>query len=405
VGAPGTDAGQLALTPRLPGLLALIAPEMVVAGASAVRDRHSPGRAAGVAACLAGFGAGTALSSFCGSDLGGVLVRRRLAECGVDTSGLVIEAGCRTPVDDASPWVRGSTAHAVASVLAVRGGRPDGVVVVDDGSPAVSDAIRRRVIACRRRLRTVVVGATDARAWAPVRPDLVVLPAMAAARALGLPRPDGGRIEDLAGNLAAVTGARAQLVTLEGGGSLLLRGRQRPYRTWPARPGRCHVRAAAESFLAVLALGVTAELPLTTSLELAQAAADLAEVSPDPGGCGPAALAARLAGHRSAVLRPPPEIIRTVHRHRCAGRRVVVTSGSFDLLRGNEIQELNHARRMGDVLVVAVHSDAAVRRAGRHWPLCPAAERAAAVAALSCVDHVTITDHAARLLDRLRVHS
>jgi len=58
----------------------------------------------------------------------------------------------------------------------------------------------------------------------------------------------------------------------------------------------------------------------------------------------------------------------------------------------NDIDWLNQIRRRGDVLIVAVYSDAAARRVGRRRPLHPAADRAATVAALSGVDHVTITE-------------
>lgn len=92
---------------------------------------------------------------------------------------------------------------------------------------------------------------------------------------------------------------------------------------------------------------------------------------------------------------------------RSAGRRVVFTNGAFDLLHAGHLRVLEAAAALGDVLVVAVNDDASVRRLrGRGRPVVPAAERAVLVAALRCVDHVTIFAHdtADGLLESLRPH-
>src|SRR5690606_40588044 len=75
------------------------------------------------------------------------------------------------------------------------------------------------------------------------------------------------------------------------------------------------------------------------------------------------------------------------------GRRIAFTNGCFDLLHVGHIALLQEAAKLGDVLVLAINSDASVRRlkgAGR--PIIPATERATLLAALGCVDAVTIFD-------------
>jgi rfaE bifunctional protein nucleotidyltransferase chain/domain len=73
------------------------------------------------------------------------------------------------------------------------------------------------------------------------------------------------------------------------------------------------------------------------------------------------------------------------------GRRVVFTNGCFDLLHIGHLRYLQRARRFGDRLVVAINSDASVRKIkGPRRPLLPEAERAEVLAALTCVDYVTI---------------
>lgn len=73
--------------------------------------------------------------------------------------------------------------------------------------------------------------------------------------------------------------------------------------------------------------------------------------------------------------------------------RIVLANGCFDLLHAGHVRYLEDARRRGDVLVVALNSDASVHAIkGPGRPLMPLAERAEIVGALRCVDVVTWFD-------------
>jgi D-glycero-beta-D-manno-heptose 1-phosphate adenylyltransferase len=75
------------------------------------------------------------------------------------------------------------------------------------------------------------------------------------------------------------------------------------------------------------------------------------------------------------------------------GRRVVFTNGVFDLLHPGHIRYLRAARAEGDLLIVGLNSDRSVRAIkGPTRPITPEAERAEILAALTCVDAVTIFD-------------
>lgn len=72
-------------------------------------------------------------------------------------------------------------------------------------------------------------------------------------------------------------------------------------------------------------------------------------------------------------------------------RRIVFTNGCFDFLHLGHVRLLEAARRLGDVLVVAVNSDASVRKLkGSGRPIHPASVRTQVLAALGCVDYVTV---------------
>ena len=75
------------------------------------------------------------------------------------------------------------------------------------------------------------------------------------------------------------------------------------------------------------------------------------------------------------------------------GRSVVFTNGCFDLLHPGHIRYLEQARMLGDVLVVALNSDRAVRELkGESRPILVESERAEVMAALECVSFVTVFD-------------
>jgi rfaE bifunctional protein nucleotidyltransferase chain/domain len=94
-----------------------------------------------------------------------------------------------------------------------------------------------------------------------------------------------------------------------------------------------------------------------------------------------------------------------VTEHRAVGRRIVFTNGCFDVLHRGHVNYLNEAKRLGDVLVVAVNSDDGVRRLkGQDRPVNGVADRVAVLSGLSCVDHLVVFDEdtPAALLASLR---
>ena len=85
------------------------------------------------------------------------------------------------------------------------------------------------------------------------------------------------------------------------------------------------------------------------------------------------------------------ELKPVVQRLQEGGKTVVWTNGCFDILHVGHVMYLDKAAREGDVLVVGLNSDASVRRLkGPDRPIVPESERAFVLAALECVDYVTI---------------
>ena len=76
-------------------------------------------------------------------------------------------------------------------------------------------------------------------------------------------------------------------------------------------------------------------------------------------------------------------------RLRSGGRQVVFTNGHFELLHPGHVRYLQHARSLGDCLIVGLNDDAGTRRLkGPGRPLLNQDARAEVLAALACVDYV-----------------
>lgn len=90
---------------------------------------------------------------------------------------------------------------------------------------------------------------------------------------------------------------------------------------------------------------------------------------------------------------PLEEAYKKVDELKGRGLRVVLTNGCFDLLHPGHTRLFAEARKLGDVLIVAMNSDRSVcALKGKGRAIQPEAERAEIIAALAAVDYVTIFD-------------
>ena len=88
------------------------------------------------------------------------------------------------------------------------------------------------------------------------------------------------------------------------------------------------------------------------------------------------------------------QLVLLLQAARTQGKRIVFTNGCFDLMHVGHTRYLQAAKDLGDLLVVAVNSDASVRSLNKapDRPIVSEAQRAEVVAALGCVDYVILFD-------------
>jgi rfaE bifunctional protein nucleotidyltransferase chain/domain len=88
-----------------------------------------------------------------------------------------------------------------------------------------------------------------------------------------------------------------------------------------------------------------------------------------------------------------PDLVQQRAQWREEGKKVVFTNGCYDLLHPGHIRLLESARSLGDVLILALNTDASVQRLkGPSRPILSQEQRAALAVALEAVDAVTFFD-------------
>ena len=87
------------------------------------------------------------------------------------------------------------------------------------------------------------------------------------------------------------------------------------------------------------------------------------------------------------------ELLPVIAHHKQKGETIVFTNGCYDLLHVGHVRCFKEAKQLGDVLVVGLNSDRSVRALkGAPRPIITERERAEVLAALECIDYITIFD-------------
>lgn len=417
--APLVVVGDALLDRDLDGPATRLAPDAPVPVLDAPLDRPRPG-GAGLAAVLAARGARpVVLVTALGRDPAGEELRGLLAAAGVEVIDLGLEGDTPQKVRvraGGQSLVRldyggAGSACGPLPVAAERALRGAAAVLVSDYGRGLTAAPDVRAALAAVVARVPTVWDPHPRGTEPVPGVRVATPNRSeAAHFAQACSPSPAAEPGEAGGLAVVAAqARALVagwrvagvaVTLGSSGALLVGADGTPLAV-PAPPaGAADPCGAGDRFAA------------TTALRLADGALPSAAVT-DAVHAASAFVAAGGASAWSAIAAPAAQPARPLSaaefaaRVRASGGTVVATGGCFDLLHAGHVRMLEAARALGDCLIVCVNSDASVRRLkGPERPVVTAADRAAVLAGLGCVDAVTVfeQDTPEAVLATLRPH-
>lgn len=382
-------------------------------------ERRAPGGAANTAANVRALGAQVVLLAAIGRDEAGSALRQGLRDLGVDDRWCVEHQGAATlhkhriladghyvvRLDDGEPGLSPECERALLARFDEELPRCDAVLVSDYGYGVASDALLDRlrgrdlskllVVDSKQLHRFLDVGASV------VKPNHVE--AQQLGERLGLPPTP---VERLASRLMEATAWACVALTMADRGVLLAERTGATTRIpAPAVPDASDV-GAGDTFVAAMTLALAGG---AQPLDAAHVAVDAATIAVGKRGT---AVVGRdelldyvverlvLTGTDTGgtfgedglgVSRQ--RLVAELDEQRAAGKTIVFTNGVFDILHAGHAEFLRRAKRLGDVLVVAVNSDRSVRRIkGPSRPINPQRDRLALISALDCVDHALLFD-------------
>ncbi len=386
-----------------------ISPEAPIQVVDVQSDNALLGGAANVAGNLVGLGARVYLAGAVGRDEKGALLKARLRDEGVRVQGLLTDAKRPTSVktrimgqnqqllridrEHRAP-LSGRSEERLLAYVRKQIPLCDAVILSDYGKGVLTDRILAETIAQARRCRKIVVADPKRKELRHYRGVTCLTPnRKEAAEALGLPLETPEQIHRGTRELQRLLKSPACLITLGKDGMALLD--RDAFILIPTVAREVYdVSGAGDTVIAVFTLVTAAGHDFTTAAHVANTAAGIvigkvgaARVSPQE----MLSYHGELLAPGDAKILEAAELRERVRLLQTDGSRVVFTNGCFDLLHVGHIQYLQAARRLGDCLVVGLNSDASVRRLkGKRRPLISEEERAHILAALDCVDYLTV---------------
>ena len=151
------------------------------------------------------------------------------------------------------------------------------------------------------------------------------------------------------------------------------------------------VTGAGDTVIAVMALSIAIQKPLTEAMYLANLAAGIVVGKLGTSTVSMLELTRAMHGERDSAFGvvSEDELVHLIAGAKAHDERVIMTNGCFDLLHAGHVTYLQQARALGDRLIVAVNSDNSVKRLkGETRPINGLQERMTVLSALACVDWV-----------------
>jgi D-beta-D-heptose 7-phosphate kinase/D-beta-D-heptose 1-phosphate adenosyltransferase len=402
--------GDLMLDEYVQGVVERISPEAPVPVVRAGAVQYRLGGAANVAKQVAVLGARVVLGGVVGQDDAGDRIIEACARAGIDTRGVVRDPSRPTTrklrvLGQGQQLVRldwedaGPCEPALVSMLRDRmtaGRHPETVILSDYAKGVLTDQCLSHLMdaaragTCRVFVDPKRRDLTAYRGASVLTPNLGEL-AVAAGRRLD---PDDlDSIGAAARPFIESASLEGILVTLSDRGMLFV-GADGTFHHIPAvRRDVADVTGAGDTVVAVLATTLATGATIEQAMEVANVAAGLAVSKIGAVAIEPSEISAALTDIAGNKVLSREALLARAAAWRASGKKIVFTNGCFDLLHAGHLSLLEEAAKLGDVLVLAINSDQSVRRLkGEGRPILPASDRAALLAALACVDAVTVFD-------------
>ena len=185
------------------------------------------------------------------------------------------------------------------------------------------------------------------------------------------------------------------IVTLGPDGVFMLDDQNHSHRMSSEAKQVYDVSGAGDTVIAVLAALIASDYEVAHALDIANTAAGLAvaKVGTSVVTYHEILSALNHKNHIEQSLYCIDELLPLVEKYKLDRKKIVMTNGCFDILHAGHVTYLEAAAKLGDILIVAINSDASVTRLkGKSRPVNLVESRAKVLAGLKAVGHVVSFD-------------
>ncbi len=372
------------------------------------RYEEKPGGAGSVVSSLAALGAKPVVAGVIGDDREGKRLRALLKGARAQIAGLVVDRSRPTTVktrlvarsqqmlrvdEESRAEIGAAVARRLAVFCAKAAKDADAVIVQDHAKGAVTRPLVAELVrACRSRSTPLLIDPAPRADYATYRGATVLTPNRAETlHATGIRITDHKTAAQAGRKLVKMLQLQAAAITLDSEG-MAVTEKGRKTVVVPANALEVFdVTGAGDVVAASIAVSLAAGQGLVDAAHIANIAAGIEVGKIGAGTVARREILERLRGGMESKIKERADLATLCADLHARGRQIAFTNGCFDLLHIGHVKLLEEARKFGDVLIVAINSDASARRikgAGR--PIIPEDARAGMLAALECVDYVTI---------------
>lgn len=400
--------GDLMLDEHIWSRVTRISPEAPVPIADVVKTTHVPGGCGNVAANITALGATPYLVGIIGNDSSGDKLVKALNKAKIPTAHLlrdndrptilksrIIAASqqmVRVDREDRT-LVSPLLAKKITARLKELIPRVDAVIISDYEKGLVTPALCQFLIKLAHRHKKPVAVDPKGFDYAKYRGTTIITPNQKeAALAAKIVIRDETDLKKAGQSLLRAVRSRYVLIT-RGKAGMSLFDQKGPTHI-PAIPREVFdITGAGDAVIATLSLALTAGAPMKQACAIANYAGSIVVGKIGTAPCSLAELEVALEGREPIArkIKLRQEMAAIARSLRAEGNKIVFTNGCFDILHLGHVRYLREAKKLGDILIVGVNTDASVSALkGPERPYVSELERAEILASLECVDFVVL---------------
>lgn len=404
--------GDLMLDVYLWGGAERISPEAPVPVVAVTKETKSLGGAGNVVANLITLGAKVCVSSILGGDEAAKVIKQELERAGADTSAIFEDASRVTSLKtrvmagshqivrfdkETKEEINEINEAKIVEFASQNGSKFDAILLSDYKKGVLTDSLTQRLITLANSLDIPVLADPKGSDYTKYKGATLLTPnKKEASEATKIEIKDDDKLFEAGIKLKRELNLKYSIITLSEDGIGIF-----------DESGTTKLPTLAQEVFDVTGAGDTVLAALGISLAIG---ADIVEAAKFANKA--AAVVVAKVGSATATLE---EIIsfetkeasedfedkivdraylkKVVERLKKRGKKVVFTNGCFDILHSGHVKYLSEARKLGNVLVVGLNTDRSVRELkGEGRPINSELDRARVLAALGCIDFVTLFD-------------